>query len=84
MRCRRGYERVEFLWIFMLDPSLALELRNQTVGCLWWGIAHKEEWIHGVGARAAFFLRSRSFFSNAGEERVESPARCSGSPQNRF
>jgi hypothetical protein len=24
-----GYERVEFLWIFMLDPSLALGLRNQ-------------------------------------------------------
>ena len=23
----RGYERVEFLWIFILDPSLALGLR---------------------------------------------------------
>ena len=41
MRFRRAVTtRVEFLWIFMLDPSLALGLRNQSVGCLWWGIAH--------------------------------------------
>jgi hypothetical protein len=28
--CR--HERVEFLWIFMLDRSLALRLKNRTVG----------------------------------------------------
>ena len=47
----------------MLDRSFTLGLKTDC-GLFLWRIAHKEEWIHGVGARASFFLRSRSFFKN--------------------
>jgi hypothetical protein len=33
-RFRHVHARVEFLWILMLDHSLALRLKNQTVGYL--------------------------------------------------
>jgi hypothetical protein len=62
---------------FMLDSSLALGLRNQSVWAVsGGGIAHKEEWIHGVGARASIFLRSRSFC----KQRFLSP-RCASAIQ---
>ena len=58
----------------MLDRLLSLGLRNRTVGCPGVRIA---QWIRNCfiseGARASFFLRSRSFLSNTTEERVELP-----------
>ena len=56
----------------MLVRSLALGLRNQTVGCLWWGIAHIKngyiEWERGRPfsfARALFLSNILSRVSNS-------------------
>src|SRR6476646_4451318 len=58
----------------MLDRSLVLGLRNQTVGCLWWGIAHKKKsgYMEWERERPSSFARAL-FLSNTAEERIESP-----------
>lgn len=51
----------------MLDRSLAFRLKTRTVGCLRGRDSSQIELVQW-GARASFFLRSRSFLSNTSKD----------------